>query len=297
MYVAARCHPQTGFPTHRRVRLLLLAALCAIVVTPLANSQAGSQQKAPASQSVSVSAAPVFAVAAIHINKSDPSARSHIISAPTDGRFRAINVPLNMLLQWAFAIPDTRIVGGPSWLGQTKFDIEATADPSLDDQLPKLTSQEGRLRKQAMLQALLADRFQLQAHQESRQLPLYALVLAKNGPRFAPSQVNGTTINTRRTEISVSGSDDTLALLADALARSLGRPVVNQTGLHGRYELDLKWATDDASVSRTGASGGSDSDSPSFFTAIQEQLGLKLVPQKGPVSVLVLDRVEMPSEN
>jgi uncharacterized protein (TIGR03435 family) len=274
---------------------MLLAAVCAIVAPPFANPQAGSPQKAPASQSVPASAAPVFAVAAIHINKSEPSARSHIISAPTDGNFRAINVPLNMLLQWAFAIPDTRIVGGPSWLGQTKFDIEATADPSVDDQLRKLTSAEGRLRKQEMLQALLADRFQLQAHQQSRQLPLYALVLAKNGPRFAPSQVNGTTINTRRTEISVVGSDDTLALLADALARSLGRPVVNQTGLHGRYELDLKWAPDETAVSRPGASGGS--DSPSLFTAIQEQLGLKLVPQKGPVSVLVLDRVEMPSEN
>jgi uncharacterized protein (TIGR03435 family) len=278
-----------GLPLWMVFACVFIAALCA-------HGQAGSLPSTLVSQSTGQpAAAPVFAVAAIHIDKSDPSARSHILSSPTDGHFRAINVPLNMLLQWAFAIPDTRIVGGPSWLGQAKFDIEATADPSVDDQLRKLTSAEGRLQKQKMLQALLADRFQLQVHEESRQLPLYALVLAKNGPKFAPSQVNGTTVDTRRTEISISGSDDTLALLADALARSLGRPVVNQTGLHGRYELDLKWAPDD--VSRPGASGGSDSDSPSLFTAIQEQLGLKLLPQKGPVSVLVLDHVEMPSEN
>ena len=159
MYVAARCHPQTGFPTNRRLLLMLLAAVCAIVATPFANAQAGSPQKAPALRSVPVSTAPVSAVAAVPINKSDPSARSHIISAPTDGHFRAINVSLNMLLQWAFAIPDTRIVDGPSWLGRTKFDIEATADSSVDDQLRKLTSAESRLRKQEMLQAPPTDRF------------------------------------------------------------------------------------------------------------------------------------------
>ena len=286
----------------RTVRIQLLAASCVLAAAPFAYGQAGPPPSPPSSASVSQPAVPsvppAFEVAAIRIDKSDHSARSHIISSPNDSHFRAINVTLKSLLQWAFAIPDTRIDGGPAWLNSTKFDIDAAADASVDEQMHSLTSADGRLQKQKMLQALLVDRFQLKVHQESRELPLYALLFAKDGPKFHPSQINGTTVNTRRGEISVLGSDDTLALLADALARSLGRPVVNQTGLHGRYELDLKWTPDDA---RFGASDGSataaDASLPSLFTAIQEQLGLKLTPQKGPVSVLVLDHVEMPSEN
>jgi len=268
------------------------------IAAPTVYGQVPSAPSAPASPSAT---APVFDVAAIRVNKSDPSARSHILSSSSNAHFRAINVTLKSLLQWAYAIPDTRVIGGPAWLDSTKFDIDATADPAVDEQMRNLPSAEGKLRKQAMLQALLADRFQLKVHQESRELPIYALTLAKNGPKFKPSQINGTTVNARRGEISVSGSDDTVALLADELARYFGRVVVNQTGLHDRYELDLKWTPDEPVASRPGASGptasAADSSLPSIFTAIQEQLGLKLEPQKGPVSVLVLDHVEMPSEN
>lgn len=268
------------------------------IAIPAVYGQVSSAQSVPASASAP---APIFDVAAIRVNKSDPSARSHIISSSANGHFRAINVTLKSLVQWAYAIPDTRIVGGPAWLNSTKFDLDATADPAVDEQMRNVPSAEGKLRKQAMLQSLLADRFQLKVRLESRELPIYALVLAKDGPKFKPSQINGTTINTRRGEITVSGSDDTVALLADELAKYFGRVVVNQTGLHDRYELDLKWTPDEPAASRPGASGptapAADSSLPSIFTAIQEQLGLKLESQKGPVSVLVLDHVEMPSEN
>ena len=200
-----------------------------------------------------------------------------------------------MLLQWAYTVPDTRILGGPAWLGSTKFDIEAKADASVDEQMRNLSSDAGKLQKQKMLQALLADRFQLKLHQETRDLPIYALVLAKSGPNFQPSQINGTTVNGRRGEIHVQGSDDTLALLAGELAHVLGRVVVNQTSLHERCDLDLKWTPDDAAGGGASPSGGE--ALPSIFTAIQEQLGLKLESAKGPVSVLVLDQVALPSEN
>ena len=277
---------------------LWFAVGCIAAAIPVAYGQTGPAQSVPASQPVP-QAAPVFDVAAIRVNKTDLSGHSHIISSPYDSHFRATNVSLKSLLQWAFVIPDTRIVGGPSWLGSTKFDIGAKADPSVDEQMRGLDSATGRLQKEKMLQALLASRFQLQVHQESRELPIYALVVAKSGPKFQPSKVNGTTINERHGEIDVRGSDDTIGLLADALARNLGRVVVNQTGMKDRYELDLKWTPDDAASPRSGAGSGSSSDAsgPSLFTAIQEQLGLKLEPQKGPVSVLVIDHVEMPSEN
>ncbi len=274
----------------------IMLAHAASIAAPASYAQASSAAPPPASPSAP-QAAPVLAfdVASIRIDNSDASARSHIISSSNDSLFRAINVTLKSLLQWAYAIPDTRIEGGPAWLGQTKFDIEAKGDPAADDQMHALSSDEGRLRKREMLQALLAERFGVKVHEESRQLPIYALVLAKDGPKFQPSQINGTTVNGRRGEIHVQGSDDTVALLADELAHVLGRVVVNQTGLHERSDLDLKWTPDDSPASANSFPTGD--SPPSIFTAIQEQLGLKLVSQKGPVSVLVLDQVQMPSEN
>jgi uncharacterized protein (TIGR03435 family) len=262
--------------------------------------QTSSTQIVPAVQPPTA-AKPAFEVAAIRLNKTDTTGHSHIISSSSNGRFNAINVSLKSLVQWAFVMPDARILGGPNWFGSIKFDIEAKADDTLDEQLRSLPSATAKAQKQAMLQALLGDRFQMKTHEESRELPIYALVLAKDGPKFQPSQVNGTTINAGRGEIRVLGSDDTVALLADELGKRLGRVVVNQTGMHGRYELILKWAPDEAGSSRPGTSDAAgsvtDVSGPSIFTAIQEQLGLKLVPQKGPVSVLVIDQAEMPSEN
>jgi uncharacterized protein (TIGR03435 family) len=286
-------------PSHSlRASFLLLATLSSHGDLPAEGRVNGTQNSLP--PTVPSASVPVFDVASIRIDKSEESARSHIISSPNDSHFRAINVTLKSLLQWAYTIPDTRIVGGPAWLGSTKFDIDAKADPSVDDQMRGLSSEAGRLQKQKMLQALLADRFQLKLHQETRELPIYALVLAKGGPKFQPSQINGTTVDSRRGEISVKGSDDTIALLADALARSLDRVVVNESGIHGRFELDLKWSPDPGAAglgpSGSGASAA-DPALPSIFTAIQEQLGLKLEPKKGPVSVLVLDRLDLPSEN
>jgi uncharacterized protein (TIGR03435 family) len=143
-----------------------------------------------------------------------------------------------------------------------------------------------------MLQALLADRFGLKVHEETRILPVYALVLAKGGPKFQPSQINGTTIMNSNGQISVAGSDHTVALLAEQLGKMLGRVVVDKTGLDGRFELTLKWTPDDFDSRGVGSADG-----PSLFTAIQEQLGLRLESQKAPVSVLVIDRIQMPSPN
>jgi uncharacterized protein (TIGR03435 family) len=159
-----------------------------------------------------------------------------------------------------------------------------------------LPSEEGRLWKQQMVQALLVDRFQLKTHQETRQLPVYALVVAnpKSGPKFKPSEANGTTIDTGRSRIHVQGSDHTVTLLARELAQSLDRIVLDKTGIDGRYDLTLRWTPDDAAA--TNSTPAPDAP-PDIFTAIQEQLGLKLEPTKGPVPILVIDSGAMPSEN
>jgi uncharacterized protein (TIGR03435 family) len=209
-------------------------------------------------------------------------------------------VTLKSLVQFAFGIPETRILNGPAWIDSTRFDIDAKADSSVDAQMRGLTSEEGKARKQRMLQALLADRFKLVTHPEARELPIYALVVAKGGPRLGVIQSNGTTVNTGNGHIEVQGSNS-VALLAEELAKIVGRVVVDKTSIEGRYNLTLSWTPDGGASPEISASeriaAAPDSGGPSIFTALQEQLGLKLESQRGPVQVLVIDHIEMPSEN
>ncbi len=236
--------------------------------------------------------AAAFDVVSIHLNRTATDGHHHIFNDPAESRFRVINLPLRDLIQFAYGLPGSQILGGPGWLDSTMFDIDAKCDAAVDAQLHALRTEEARHQKQVMVQALLADRFQLKAHQEMRQVPVYALVVTKGGVRFKASEVNGTTIDTDRTRLHVAGSEDTIALLARVLAQVLGRVVLNETGLSGRYDLSLRWTPDDDAARST-----SPDAPPGLFTAIQEQLGLKLDSTKGPVPVLVIDGVEMASAN
>ena len=274
---ASVCH-RTAFS---RMLVPIVASFFAI---PVLCVRATSQIE-PAPQS--------FDVASIHINNTETDGHHHIISDPTESRFRTVNLALRDLIQFAYGVPDSQILGGPIWLDSVMFDIDAKSDPAVDAELRARPTEQARHQKQLMVQALLADRFQLRVHQETRQLPVYALVVAKDGPKFKPSQINGTTIDTGRARLHIAGSDDTISIFARELAQVLGRVVVNQTGLSGRYDLTLRWTPDDAAAS---ASSSPDIP-PDIFTAIQEQLGLKLESTKGPVPVLVIDSVEKPSPN
>jgi uncharacterized protein (TIGR03435 family) len=265
----------------RRMLTLIVAAFFATAIPCV---------RAPAQ---AAAGAQTFDVASIHINNTETDGHHHIINDPAESHFRAVNLALRDLIQFAYGLPDSQILGGPAWLDSIMFDIDAKSDPLVDAQLHALPTEQARHEKQLMVQALLADRFQLKAHQEKRQLPVYALVVTKDGPRFKPSKVNGTTVDTGRTRLHIAGSDDTVSILARELAQVLGRVVLNETGLSGRYDLSLRWSPDDAAAS----SPVSPDMPPSIFTAIQEQLGLKLESTKGPVPVLVIDKIEMPSPN
>jgi uncharacterized protein (TIGR03435 family) len=234
-----------------------------------------------------------FEVASIHINNTETDSHHHIISNLAESRFRIVNLALRDLIQFAYGMPDSQILGGPAWLDSIMFDIDAKSDPAVDARLHALPTEQARHQKQLMVQALLADRFQLKVHQETRQLPVYALVVTKDGPKFKQSLINGTTIDTGRARLHIAGGDDTIGILARELAKVLGRVVVNQSGLSGRFDLTLRWTPDDAAASAS----SSPETPPDIFTAIQEQLGLKLESTKGPVPVLVIDSVEMPSPN
>jgi uncharacterized protein (TIGR03435 family) len=252
-----------------------------------------SPSRTQTTPSTNTTVTPTFEVASIHQNNTSADGPHHIYSTANDSHFRTVNVSVKDLLQLAYDIPETQILDAPPWLDSVTFDIDAKAGPDVDAKMHDLSSEQGRLWKRQMVQTLLADRFRLKTHEGTRRLPVYALIVAnaKSGPKFKPSVANGTTIDGGRSRIHVQGSDNTLTLLARELARSLGRVVLDKTGITGRYDLTLKWTSDDATPP-TAADAP-----PDIFTAIQEQLGLKLESTKGPVPVLVIDHVAMPSEN
>jgi uncharacterized protein (TIGR03435 family) len=188
-------------------------------------------------------------------------------------------------MQWAYGMPERRILDGPAWLGSTRFDIQAKADSG--DQFKGLTGQQDRDLKRRMVQALLADRFHLKLHQETRTLPAYDLVVAKGGSKLQLSKSNGQSFGVGRTHFTAEGL--TMTSIAEELSLITGRVVVDKTNLAGRYDLKLEWSTDDAPAT--------DNSAPSLFTAIQEQLGLKLESAKEPIPVLVIDHVEGASAN
>ncbi len=238
---------------------------------------------------------PVFDVASIHLHIPEPHEHNSIWSSPFDGSFKAENLSIVELIHWAYEMPETRILGAAAWANSTYFDIDAKADPSIDQQLHSLTSDAGRKQKEEMVQALLADRFRLVAHLETRELPIYVLVVAKGGPKLGAVRETGSWVNTGNGRIEVQ-MQNSVAVLAEALSQVAGREVVDKTGMTGRYHLMLQWTPDDAAAPSPGNGAAADAR-PSLFTALEEQLGLKLEPAKGPVEVLVIDHAEMPSAN
>ena len=233
----------------------------------------------------------VFEAATVKRNRS-ASSSSH--SSYSDGRFTASNVSLKNLIQYsAYGVPGSRIVGGPKWLDSERFDIEAKLDGPSTEKLRALSRRENHLQTQAMFQQLLADRFKLTTHWETREMPVYDLVVAKSGAKLQPMKDAKASSGTDTEHGHLTANGITPAELARALTQEvsgeLGRVIVDKTGLTGRYDMELKWTPDSDSAPEDAG--------PSIFTAAQEQLGLKLEPSKGPVEVLVIDRAEMPTEN
>lgn len=268
------------------MRRSALALACGFLLLPLAARTQGL------AGSASVVPPLTFAVASIRPTTSGEHDRVHIWSNPSDGNFKAQNVSVNDLLEFAFALPDSRFVSASKAVEKTvrepRFDLEARSEVELDQQLHTLPADEARQRKRELLQAMLTDRFGLKTHTEMRELPIYTLLVAKGGPKFTASEAHGTKYDMGRGSLRIEGGDNTVARLADNLAAVLGRPVVDGTGVKGRYLMALRWAPEDSA---------SDPGLPSIFAALEEQLGLRLEAGKGPVSVLVIDRAEMPSAN
>ncbi len=252
---------------------------------------------------------------------------------PDPGQITYINVALRNLVMNAYGVKNYQITG-PGTLDSERFDVTA--------KVPKGATKDDL---KVMLQNLLAERFQLKLHHDQKELPMYALVVGKNGSKLkeaAPEDPNakddgpplpppggrmpvgkdgapvmpkggrGMMMMINNGRLRLAANDQPVSALADMLSNQLGRPVVDQTGLTGKYDIALEFQPEEGSMMRgpMGAmppppppSGGGDSSSdaaapPNLFTAVQEQLGLKLEPKKGPVDILVIDHIEKaPTEN
>ena len=236
---------------------------------------------------------PAFEVASVRSNVSDtpPS-----MTMPSQGTVAITNVPLINIITNAYATPPFRIVGVPQWVQRDRFDI--TARPP-DGASPNPL---------AMLRTLLEDRFKLRVHRESGEQPAYALLIARTdgrlGPRLqrsvtdcsavkstapsADSPCAGGFMGVGPTGGTIVTKGQPLSRMISALSMAVNRSVVDRTGLDGPFDAELRWSAD---VNTTPAN----SDAPSIFTALQEQLGLKLESTRAPVEVLVIDSVERPT--
>jgi bla regulator protein BlaR1 len=251
---------------------------------------------------------PAFEVASIRPSKSTDG---RTVLGGDAGRFTATNVTVKKLIENAYGIKDFQVSGGPGWAGSDLFDISAKSESAMKPEELWLA-----------IQSLLAERFKLVIRRETKEMPVYALAVAKSGPKFKsvkatdpniadpggrsddlPPGVRPRFMIVRRGRFTGQGID--METLAWRLTGFLGRTVVDKTGLKAQYDLKLEWVPDENQIAMFQAIGvpegngapPADWHGPSLFTALQEQLGLKLDSQKGPVEMFVIEHVEKPSDN
>lgn len=262
---------------------------------------------------------PAFEVASVRPNKSgDGMVR---LGIEPGGRFTATNVPLRLLIRNAYQVQDFQLVDAPDWIRSERFDIVAKAEADVPP--GPIGGPPGPM--QLMLQSLLAERFKLVLHTEQRELPIYALVLARSDGRLG-SQLRPSTVDCvelikaargrggpppplapgerpmcgmRIGPGQLGGGAIPLDTFSGLLSQFVQRVVVDRTGLSGSFDIDLSWTPDQ--LPQGGPPPGApplppiDPNGPSIFTAVQEQLGLKLESTRGPVDVLVIDGVQRPT--
>jgi uncharacterized protein (TIGR03435 family) len=231
----------------------------------------------------------------VSIKPSAPDERNRFLFQNLPGgTVRIAGVPLRMIMMQAFDVKAFQITGGPDWVRMDRWDIQAKAE-GVAGRLP-------RAEENPMLQALMRDRFQLQVHRATKEMPIYALVVEKNGSKLVPSTSSQRHSQGGLGSIAVQkgGMND----LASWLSGGLGRVVIDKTGLSGEYDYKLEWTPEPGEggpesigLPPDGPRPHVDGTGPSIFTAVQEQLGLRLVSQKGPVEMVVIDRVEKPTAN
>lgn len=267
---------------------------------------------------------PEFDVASVRENTSGSNQVS--MGTQPGGRFNAVNIPLVILIRSAYRLQDSQLVGYPEWVETARYDITAKADRDL----PRPNPDGPPSTQMLMLQSLLEERFKLKVHRETRDQPVYALMAAQSPARLGPNITKSNVdcqawrgadakgapppdpmkpgerpqCGTHMGFGQIRGGARPMTLLASMLAQVVRRNVIDRTGLIGAFDFDLRWTPDTLPARPPGTPADQpirlngieiDPNGPSIFTAVQEQLGLKLEATRGPVDVLVVDHVERPT--
>ena len=279
--------PQVDRTLNHSERVPILGVLSFCFFALLSAPSGGAQSPPPAAPAAN--AAPEFEVATIKLVKEPNPGR---LQDRADGRrYTTRYTTLRDLLMMAYGLDPRQIVGGPEWVKTDEYDIDAVAADGV----------QAAGNWKVMLQKLLADRFQLTFHHEQREMSVYALMVAKGGSKLKaadPNEQNGSGC----AHLGVcSFQNDPIEHFARWLQLVMDKPVVDKTGLAGAFDFTLTWTPDESQFGSMGIRVPPAADNPNappgLFTAIQDQLGLKLEPAKIPAEVLVIDHVERPSEN
>jgi uncharacterized protein (TIGR03435 family) len=280
-----------SMPMTFRGKAMLAAATVAAMSTPFLIGVIRAQTLPPA---------PAYGYEVVSIHRSDPSATGTQLGRGPQGGWRSENTPVMMLLTVAYDIADYQVIGAPAWVSSALYDVTFTPDR------PQVAPGRGAAEKDRQaywsgnrqrLQSVLRDRFGLVLRVETRELPIYELRQAKSGGRLSP-HAEGTPEMIQIRAGSIVGGNATIAVLATMLSGEFHRPVYDETGLTGKYDFKLDWAPDPgASPDAASAGLSSPLTGASIFTAVTEQLGLRLEPKRGPVQVYVVERIERPAEN
>lgn len=247
-----------------------------------------------AASQVAVERPPTFDVVSIKPSTGAAGMRSK--TTPVGVQFTSTTLWQLIFTAYNIKIRD-QVKGLPAWGETTGFDITAKTDDATSATLAKLPPSDQLNQHRLMLQAMLMDRFKLQIHREEQDRPIYILTIAKRGIKLQPSQIPDAAAAMRESGGKIEAKGMKLSALASVLSDELGRIVVDKTGLPGKYDVTLHWSPELQKASS--ADGGStlQDAGPSIFTALEDELGLKLEPSKGPVDTIIIDHVEKPTVN
>jgi bla regulator protein blaR1 len=245
---------------------------------------------------------PAYTYEVASVRPSSPGQSGSHMRPGTHGGLQTQNTSAMVLLTFAYNVRDYQIIGAPRWVSSEPFDINFTPDqsevtPSPGMSIAQLDDWNSRSRQR--MQAVLRDRFGLVLRIETRELPAYALTLAKGGHKLSPPVAGGaSSLSSRGGQLTAHGAS--IKMLTDLLSSVLGYSVTNATGLDGAYDFKLQWTPDSSVRPQSDApNSGADSgaDSPSIFTALTEQLGLRLESRKEALPVYVIEKIDKPSKN
>lgn len=301
----------------QRNRRMMLPLGAFVVVFALAFALAANAGKPPQAQSQGAAAVPsTYQYDVVSVKPNTSGGRGGSTISPDGFSRRATTLTSLIYTAYALRFPE-QLIGAPPWISSDKFDVDTKMDGSVMDALQKMSQDDRSAARRQMMQGLLADRFKLTVHLETRELPVYTLVIAKGGLKMKEATpgdtypnglkilggAGGMVYQTGPSGLMITAQAAAVAQLIPNISREVGRIVLDKTGLTGNYDFIFQFTPEAYRVpSNLGEGGGSvplppDFGAISIFTAVQEQLGLKLESVKASIDVVVIDHVERPSGN